>query len=235
MEILSLITIAVAFLLISLLTSLASGLHGGNTFSKGFVMIPHIILNTLISLMLGISGWGILLAIIPPISWWVFLRRGPQAKAELTHINAPTNKKMIKIIASYWFAYGIIIAASYVVSWWFLLAFVPTLMSIYFASKLFSLETEIGKKLRKHSDRAYHGVLTNQEEDKIRKYLPEFLAKKVIKSRKEIGNADNVIDERRAIELITGFLPGGLVIFLQFLILNETSMMIVEFVSNILM
>lgn len=72
--------------LFALVTAFASALHGGDHATKGVAMAIHAIAALLCSVY----------AVIPAAVFWLFLRRGKQARAEIDYIYGITGAENIR-------------------------------------------------------------------------------------------------------------------------------------------
>lgn len=86
-----------------MITALASGIHGHNTFSKGYIMAAHALAYGGIGyLTCGLSG----LAVIPAcIAWWFLLRGRKQAQVELQRMDTynPPHPSMWAVMKAHYF------------------------------------------------------------------------------------------------------------------------------------
>lgn len=92
-----------ACLLFMFLTATASALHGGNYFGKAWIVAGHVILSLL-------CGW---FAPIGAAVFWLFLRSGENAKAEIGFLRGEVPLRAVR--ASYPPAIGYVVAE--VIEW----------------------------------------------------------------------------------------------------------------------
>lgn len=185
----------IAFILICVLTSVASGAHGGNFVTKGVVIAGHVIACISILALLGAENQILPLGIILSGMWWVLQRSSMQAIAELDFQSKKdrTVKNLKEILISYYsviptFILGVIFLDPYLS----LTYLVTSFLFIIGGSWIFHKSTKLGKKL--------HANAVNK-------------VKKLVRQGKT-PNYDKVLDERRAVELTTGFIPGGFSVFI---------------------
>jgi hypothetical protein len=186
-------------------TGIASAWHGGNFTTKGIPMAIHAVLTMLTIHLMGASDGTLLAGVIVSLAWWFTLRRKSQAKSELDYQSSPVrNNRLFKPILISYIPFFVLVPIFALVTGGYLMALVFAvlgLVGITLPSYMFHQKTGIGQKLHQNA----------------------------IDKFKKTGHQDGVFDERRAVELATGMIPGGLFVYM----LLELCMIVIPIVVGV--
>lgn len=80
----------------SVVTAIASGLHGGDHATKGVVVTLHALLSAFVCGLYSLA---------PVALFWIFLRRGDQARAEIDYMAGKANLSGVRKAYPLWLGY----------------------------------------------------------------------------------------------------------------------------------
>lgn len=188
----------IACLVLTVLTSAAVALHGGNWFSKGYIMVGHLLAVCAAMFLMGGGLISFAGALIICLYFWFVFRNTPVVQAEQDAMQWPTDTYLSRVlyinVGTCAFASAACVGGFFYIGSWAqgLIALPLVVVSAvpFFAIKHWlNFKTSFGVKMGKRLDK--------------------ILKKRWAESNGKPVNADKILTLRNCIEIVAGLLPCG--------------------------